>query len=1383
MHVQGEQAGELSRYVPRCLLERIARGVPHARVEVARGAVLFADISGFVSRVERIARQGPGALERLREMLGAVFGHFIERTYRSGGDVLKFAGDALVVVWTAREESLAEAVLEAARCALSIQQRRFDEEALPELRDVRLRIGISAGEWTHTVVGGEADGLALLPVGEPFIGMGEASQAATPGEVVLDARAFSLLEGRANGEVLEGGQVRLKGLKEKPDARWEETPLPPPPEVERAALRSFVPRTVLGRLEAGHAEWIAEVRPVTVLFANLQEPRLMRGGEREEVQRATRAVQEALATFEGQLVQMITDDKGIVFVCAFGLPPLSHEDDAERALGAALAMGEALRRQGLEHGIGVTTGRAFCGTYGASPRCEYGVLGDVVNMAARLMQRATGRVLCDEATARAARSRVEVEALPPVRLKGKSAPVALFHVLRTRAEAPHPGVRRLEEQPLLALYRALRERALVGRRRELEALRGLVERAAVGLGGALLVHGEMGLGKSTLVAALLGEAEARGLPCLVSAGESASRSLAYHAWRPLLAALLMARAEATSDTGLEGGLREVLTDHPHGQEWAPLLSDVLHLRLPDNEVTAAMDTDMREQNTRELLVHVLERLLPQRSYVVVFDEAQGLDHDSWWLVVEMRRRVPSMLLVLSGRGLVEAGGTPLRQLEATGATVLELQPLTRDESLALACRQLGTSSLPEAVAGLLYEKAEGHPLFTEVLVDSLRENGVLVVEEGQCRLTVEPAHLESVRLPDTLLGAAISRMDRCPPPQQLALKVASVVGRSFSYRLLHDVHPVEQDRGALEQHLEALVQRHLTRVDRREPELVYAFQHGLFHQAAYELLAASQRRALHRAVAEWYERARGQEPEVYPLLAWHWLEAGEAVKALHWLDQAGTSAWRRGARHEAVHALQQALALEAQAGLVGTAPVRHARWHRMLGEAAFESGGNEEAVQRYRHALTVLGQPFPTSRTGQALRLLWEVLRLGSASWWPHWLRPRLPKERRQRLAELGHCVTELARERFTALDLLSMIAASLMAVNLTERSRAYAVASDAYLNIAYLAGTLGLKRLSERMFSRTTKGNGRTQCNRYMGRSLIALGAGRLSEAVREAEEGLALAQRLGDRHGLATGISILGTLHDLEGRLEQALAQRENLLDVARGHGRTREEGWAASGMANVLSMQDRHQEALAWIRSCRPLLPEADMLTQIGCHGQWTLIYLRAGDDETARQEAELSLSLWERSRLSVQVHLGPLTDACVTFLTLWERALATSSPEAEELGREARRVSRRLDAYARQFPVGKSRAARVRGYLSWLSGRRGRARRAFAESLEQARRLSMEVDEACVLLDMARLGVEPSARVEQLSRAGDIFSRLGLAYDARRVRELLGEPGEAPLAEAA
>ncbi|HEX8825768.1 MAG TPA: adenylate/guanylate cyclase domain-containing protein, partial [Archangium sp.] len=806
--------GELTRYVPHCVVERVVARVPHESMTVLQGAVLFADISGFVPRVERIARQGPGALERLQELLNAVFGHLIERTSRSGGDVLKFAGDALLAAWTVPGDNPEAAVLAAARCALAIQQQPILQSAsLPELRDIRLRIGIATGPLSYSIVGREDLGLSLLPTGAPFQAMGQAAHEASPGEVVLDERARALLGARAVGDSLPGGFFRLRALVNVPGlTAGDALPLQPPGWAP-SALRAFVPRTVLRRLDAGHAEWMAEVRPVSVLFINLKEPRLMLQAERSTLQRVTLAVQEALAAFEGHLNQVVTEDKGIVFACTFGLPPLTHENDAERALKGALAIGEALRAQGLRHGIGVTTGRAFCGTYGADSRCEYAVLGDVVNLSARLMQRAEDEVLCDEPTARATRGRVELEALPPVQLKGKSSPVALHRVLRNKPAGSTPAFDSstwLGQQPLLAAYRSQLERGMVGREHEREQVRGVLDELAAGIGGALVLEADTGLGKSMLLSAILTDAAERELPCLVGQGDAIERAVAYRAWRPLLEALLTTRARTdaeavTSAEPLREGLRESLADHPHGPEWEPLLADVLGLRLPENEVTRAMATEVRGENTHALLVHLLEYTLVRRPFVVAFDDAQWLDQESWRLLVEVRRRVPTVLVVLAGRGLEEVGEEYQRLLATGRTTRLELRPLEQVEAHTLVCRRLGVDALPELLAALLYEKAEGHPLFIEELAYSLVGLGVLRVEGGRCQLTVEPGRLRELHLPDTLQGAALSRMDQCSPQQQLVLKVASVVGRTFHYRAVHDVLPVERDLGMLQENLDTLV--------------------------------------------------------------------------------------------------------------------------------------------------------------------------------------------------------------------------------------------------------------------------------------------------------------------------------------------------------------------------------------------------------------------------------------------------------------------------------------------------------------------------------------------------------------------------------------------------
>jgi class 3 adenylate cyclase len=152
-----------------------------------------------------------------------------------------------------------------------------------------------------------------------------------------------------------------------------------------------------------------------------------------------RALQTALYHHNGSVNKISIDDKGATLVAAMGLPPLAREDDPARGLLAALDMHSALRGLNWSCAIGVATGRAFCGWLGSETRREYTMIGDVVNLAARLMQ-AAGRqdlqnlggreqtlpILCDEATYRAAQTHILLKALPPIRVKGRAAPVKIY---------------------------------------------------------------------------------------------------------------------------------------------------------------------------------------------------------------------------------------------------------------------------------------------------------------------------------------------------------------------------------------------------------------------------------------------------------------------------------------------------------------------------------------------------------------------------------------------------------------------------------------------------------------------------------------------------------------------------------------------------------------------------------------------------------------------------------------------------------------------------------------------------------------------------------------------------------------------------------------------
>src|SRR5262249_54660088 len=141
------------------------------------------------------------------------------------------------------------------------------------------------------------------------------------------------------------------------------------------------------------------------------------------------ATQEELYHYEGSLNKLSVDEKGVTLVAALGLPPLSHEDDELRGVLAGLAIHARLQQLGWPCSVGVTTGQVFCGTVGNDTRCEYTVIGDVVNLSARLMQAAHGGILCDAATRQAVGDRLPWEALPPVSVKGKEEPVAVFRPL------------------------------------------------------------------------------------------------------------------------------------------------------------------------------------------------------------------------------------------------------------------------------------------------------------------------------------------------------------------------------------------------------------------------------------------------------------------------------------------------------------------------------------------------------------------------------------------------------------------------------------------------------------------------------------------------------------------------------------------------------------------------------------------------------------------------------------------------------------------------------------------------------------------------------------------------------------------------------------------
>jgi class 3 adenylate cyclase/tetratricopeptide (TPR) repeat protein len=1324
------------RLVRRLLEEPEAAGKAHCDRLV--GALLLADLSGFTAITERLAAGGPGGAEELRGLLDGAFSPLLELIAGTGGDVLKFAGDALLACWPAPAgdldgRGLAAATAAAAGCAEAMQAAlgRF---AAAERLPLALRIGIGAGEVVVLDVGGERERRELLVAGAAVPQTTGAAERARPGQVLLARPARDLAE-------------RAPGTPRGPAGA---PPAADGPGVA-ALVAPYLPRAMLASMVAGHEEWLAELRQITVVFANL--PDLDHRAGLDEADEVMRALQSALYRYEGSINKLSVDEKGTSLVAALGLPPLTHEDDPARGVQAALAMRETLAGLGRRVAIGVTTGRAFCGTVGSRWRREYTMLGAVVNLAARLMQEAGDGVLCDAATAEAARSALAFEALGPVRVKGRADPVPVYRpgrADRSAGRGPEPVVRG----------------PLVGREEERGRLDGALRRITgddrAGVVQVLVLEGDAGAGKSRLVAELVDQAVAAGVPVWAGAGDAVERNTPWHAWRELFGRLpVFDGADRTARRRL---VLDLLGPGPELRDLAPLLNPVLALELPETAASAELSGQGRAGRTRDLLVRLLRAVVGDKPTVLVIEDAHWLDSASTGLVLALSRERLPLLLVVATRSRGEGGTVEdelawaayRRLLRAPNLERLVLDRLPVAAVEALVGQRLGTTAVPEVLTRLVEEKAGGNPLFTEELALALRDAGLVRVVDGRVELFSDVPDVLARRLPLTVHGAITSRIDRLSPTQQLTVKVASVIGRVFAVGILRDIHPLRQAVApTLAADLTEIERADLTMLDTPEPDLSYLFKHVIVQEAAYNLMLLSQRRQLHRSAAEWYERAGGGD---LALLAHHWRLAEVPAKAVHYLEQAGTEALREGAYAEAVRFFTALLDLDdsdpsgvaaGRQGGPGAAAIRRARWEHQLGDAYLGLGQLAPEQQHLHAALALLGRRTPASGRRLPGKLAWQAGQQLRNRVWP---RPLVARsgEIRAALEEAAQVYERLFLVDYHASQRAQAVHQAVKGLNLAEAAGSRPAEARLAAACAVGAGLLGRHRVANGYLGHAFAalegaGDPSARASVLQSAALYKLGVGRWAEVSEHLDDAAAILRRLGDPRRLAeiTGLGVWERY--FQGDLPALRPMLAELDRLGRHSGDAQVRAWAVAGHA-VAGLRTGDLEEAASALSRRPApAPAALLALQLG-NRAGAVELLRRALEQAARplvkcywfdlyaMSAEVALALWLDRRARGEGDAGP-----------W-RAMAVEG--VGQLGR-----------YARVFPIGRPRALLHRGLIAWTGGRAARARRDWRAALAAAEVLEMRYEQALALDMLGRHGA-PGQRPAARERAMALFERLGV-----------------------
>jgi class 3 adenylate cyclase/tetratricopeptide (TPR) repeat protein len=1312
----------LASYVPAMIARRIASPLtsfelPHATQFPA--AVLYADISGFSVLADQLAQQGPVGAEELTRLLNDYFGQLIDLIVAHGGEVVKFAGDALLAFWAEDERrraaaegerereddipapplshppsSLSVATLRAAQCALAMQALLRVELANDQV-PLTMHIGIGAGDVTAMRLGGVNGHWELLVTGAPIVQAAMAEHAAQAGEVIVSAEAWELVTPQCVGTASLNGGERVVRL----DAVQLPLPLSPARASELAtlsaeALRAYVPLAVSSRIEAGQTAWLAELRTITTLFINL--PDLNARTSLTQAQHVMRALQTVINRYQGSINKLSVDDKGITLIAVLGLPPLAHEDDALRGVRAALEAEGALRELGLNSAIGITTGRAFCGSVGNERRREYTMIGDVVNLAARLMQAAQPManpessgvnappqaserktseamplVLCDEATYEAAHAQLDFETLSPLSVKGKPEPIPCYRPI---------GQRR---------FTARTDNVLVGRARERQSLLQALERLVRDkVSSYFLIEGEAGIGKSQLIAELRRQAEAQRLSVFVGAGSAIEQATPYQGWRGVFSQLF--------DLNVMGDLEkrrrhilDLLELEPELEKMAPLFNSVLPLDLPDNEHTAQLTGAARANRTRDLLLQTLQWSCARSPKLLILEDAHWFDTASWALAWLMIQRVQPMMLILATRPLLESGdgaamtAAPEYSLIRETPTVqtLKLDVLTPSDVVTLVCQRLGVSKAPAEVLSFIQEKAQGNPFFSVELAYALYDENAIIVEGDECRLAAGVDNLRELHLPDTVQGAITSRIDRLPPPQQLALKTASVIGREFELDLLRDIYPVATDHPHLPNILNALQRHDLLAVEMRELVPLYRFKHAIIQEVVYNLMLYAQRRALHRVVAEWHERTyAGDLSRFYSVLAYHWQQANHAAKALAYFELAGEQALSFSAYQEALTFFNQAHALamtpaEAAPSAAATEtqpPSRLASLTLRLGEVSMLLGETAAARERFEESLTLARQLNDPQRSVDALNMLGRL---------------EMARGEHDKAMTLYRECLSLAETHEHRLGM----AQTLNNMGLVERQRGNYTQAEAYFTqslqihseIANQGGVAGaltnlgqMARVRGKLADATTyfehalilfrKLHSQTNIAHVLNQlGVVAETRGLYNEAENHFQEALEIYRDIGHRAGMAWSLSNLGDCALLRGDYETAGSLFHDSLDLRRALG---DQGgliwdWVSLGrvmlgFGNIAEAKQYFHEA---IQLAQRLNLEPRLLYAVAGFAQ-----LRLQEGQTLRAAELLGLALHHPSSDSeIEASARPILTALRVLLPLNQLNVALLRGQTLEL----------------------------------------------------------------------------------------------------------------------
>lgn len=841
------------------LLSFIPKNVVKYRIlskkeDMFTGIFLFADISGFTAMSENLSKLGKEGAEEVNRIINNFFSPLINIVYKYSGDIVYFAGDAFLAYFKGEDESNKKNAISAAEEILTFAKENSQINTKLGVFNIKIHMGLNKGK------------AFFIDLKNAYIFCGKTLN-----------KLMKIIDLAGANQIVKGDSLNIPqnfagyGVKmEKSLDKREDSTI------------NFVSKNIFDSIKELVPEWIlkrittkpyfdykdGEHRKLTFLFLHISGLNYSRQKDRILLNKFYDVLKEIVNNYDGWISRLdVYKDSERIFVI-FGYP-FSYENLEKRAM---FFINEIMNNPKLKHmkiKAGINCGYVFIAPIGNEIRREYTIIGDAVNLCARIASSAEdGAIFVSEDIYNKTYDLFNYKFVGEKEYKGKKEKIRIYKLL-SKKEFKQKGLETWIGQ----------SEKIIGREKEIKKIREIIELVSSSNGQILQIIGEAGIGKTRLVEELIKITREKDFYVLVG-NCSSFGSFSYLPFTDILNDIFKISPLDSIEVKKKKIIEKIELIDKEMKEWLPLIGELIGLKFEETKLTKYIDPKTRKQKINELILKIIRFISNTKPVNLIIEDAHWIDSNSLETINYISRNIENdkILLTLSYRPIEKEE----EFMNKKYSNRLLLKELSEEEVIELIYNLLHIKDMPEDYKKIVLEKSQKNPFYVEELVKSFIEQGIIIEKEYGWSFQTD---IKEINIPDTLESLILSRVDRLDFKDKNLLQIASVIGVEFEEFLFHAVIENEKE---MNKSLENLQRLDLLRKTKEDNLTRYHFKHILTREVVYNTISFAKREELHRKIACYIEKEmEGRLEEYLELLSYHFYMGQNYEKSLMYSVQLG----------------------------------------------------------------------------------------------------------------------------------------------------------------------------------------------------------------------------------------------------------------------------------------------------------------------------------------------------------------------------------------------------------------------------------------------------------------------------------------------------------------